>query len=51
MLHKLDERQILLDYSELERHEAVQEGKNQNAKEVAIEMLKNGQFSAEQISK
>lgn len=47
MLYKLDEKQILLDYIESERYEAAWE----EAKEAAIQMLKDGQFSVEQIVK
>ena len=42
MLFKLDEKQILLDYIESERYEA--------SKEVVICMLREGQFSTEQIA-
>ena len=42
MLHMLDEKQILLDYIESERYEA--------SKEAVIHMLREGQFSTEQIA-
>lgn len=43
MLYKLDEKQILLDYIELERYEA--------EKEVAYNILKAGVLSAEKTAK
>lgn len=43
MLYKLDEKQILLDYIESERYEA--------SKEVVTRMLREEQFSAEQIAR
>ena len=47
MLAMYDEKEILLDYIESERYEAARE----EAKEAAIQMLKDGQFSVEQIAK
>lgn len=47
MLAMYDEKEILLEYIESERYEAAQE----EAKEAAIQMLKDGQFSVEQIAK
>lgn len=47
MLYQLNEKEILLEYIESERYEAARE----EAKEVAIQMLKDGQFSVEQIAK
>lgn len=46
MLYKLDEKQILLDYIELERYEAVKEGETK----VAIRMLKDGRLSIEEAA-
>lgn len=43
MLYKLDEKQILLDYIELERYEA--------EKEVAYNILKAGVLSVEKTAK
>lgn len=43
MLYKLDEKQILLDYIESERYEA--------SKEVVTRVLREEQFSAEQIAR
>ncbi len=51
MLAMYDEKEILLEYIESERYEAQQEGKKETAKEAAIQMLKEGQFSVEQIAK
>lgn len=47
MLAMYDEKEILLEYIESERYEAARE----EAKEAAIQMLKDGQFSVEQIAK
>ena len=47
MLYQLNEKEILLDYIESERYEAARE----EAKEAAIQMLKDRQFSVEQIAK
>ena len=46
MLYQLDEKQILLDYIELERYEAVKEGETK----VAIRMLKDGRLSIEEAA-
>lgn len=46
MLYKLDEKQILLDYIELERYEAAKEGETK----VAIRMLKDGRLSIEEAA-
>ena len=51
MLYQLNEKEILLEYIESERYEAQQEGKKETAKEAAIQMLKDGQLSVEQIAK
>lgn len=42
MLYQLDEKQILLDYIESEKYE--------NSKEIAVKMLREGNFSVEQIA-
>ena len=47
MLAMYDEKEILLEYIESERYEAARE----EAKEAAIQMLKDGQFSVERIAK
>ena len=47
MLAMYDEKEILLEYIESERYEAARE----EAKEAAIQMLKDGQLSVEQIAK
>lgn len=51
MLYKLDEKQILLDYIELERYEAVQEGRKKGAQETAFNILKTGLMSVEETAK
>ena len=51
MLAMYDEKEILLEYIESERYEAEQEGKKKEAKEAAIQMLKDGKLSVEQIAK
>ena len=45
MLYKLDEKEILLEYIESERYEAARE----EAKKVAIQMLKAGKLSVDEI--
>ena len=50
MLYKLDEKEILLEYIELERYEAAQKAAKEVAKEATIQMLKEGQLSVEQIA-
>lgn len=49
MLAMYDEKEILLEYIESERYEAQQEGKKETAKEAAIQMLKAGKLSVEEI--
>jgi len=49
MLYKLDEKEILLEYIESERYEAQQEGKKETAKEAAIQMVKAGKLSVDEI--
>ncbi len=46
MLYKLDEKQILLDYIELERYEARKEGETK----VAIRVLKDGRLSIKEAA-
>ena len=49
MLAMYDEKEILLEYIESERYEAATEAKKENAKETAIQMLKIGKLSVEEI--
>lgn len=53
MLAMYDEKEILLEYIESERYEAAKEAakeaKKENAKETAIQMLKMGKLSVEEI--
>ena len=46
MLYKIDEKQILLDYIELERYEARKEGETK----VAIRVLKDGRLSIKEAA-
>lgn len=50
MLAMYDEKEILLEYIESERYEAAKEAKKENAKEMAIQLLKEG-LSVEQIAR
>ena len=50
MLAMYDEKEILLEYIESERYEAATEAKKENAKETAIQMLKIGKLSVEEIA-
>lgn len=50
MLAMYDEKEILREYIESERYEAQQEGKKETAKEAAIQMLKAGKLSVEEIA-
>lgn len=49
MLAMYDEEEILLDYIRSEKYEAAQEAKRENAKETAIQMLKAGKLSEDEI--
>lgn len=49
MLAMYDEKEILLEYIESERYEAVKEAKRENAKETVIQMLRKGKLSVEEI--
>ncbi len=49
MLAMYDEKEILLEYIESERYEAQQEGKKETAKEAAIQMVKAGKLSVDEI--
>jgi hypothetical protein len=51
MLAMYDEREILLSYIESEKYEAVEEATKKNAKETAVQMLKDGELSVEQIAR
>ena len=50
MLAMYDEKEILLEYIESERYEAATEAKKENAKEMAIQLLKEG-IPVEQIAR
>lgn len=49
MLAMYDEKEILMEYIRSERYEAAQEAKRENAKETAIQMLKAGKLSVDEI--
>ena len=49
MLAMYDEEEILLDYIRSEKYEAAQEEKREHAKETAIQMLKAGKLSVDEI--
>lgn len=49
MLYQLNEKEILLEYIESERYEAQQEGKKETAKEAALQMVKAGKLSVDEI--
>lgn len=49
MLAMYDEKEILLEYIESERYEAEQEGEKKADKRTAIQMLKTGKLSVEEI--
>ncbi len=49
MLAMYDEEEILLDYIRSEKYEAAQEAKREHAKETAIQMLKAGKLSVDEI--
>lgn len=49
MLAMYDEEEILLDYIRSEKYEAAQEAKRETAKETAIQMLKAGKLSMDEI--
>lgn len=49
MLAMYDEKEILLEYIESERYEAEQEGEKKADKRTAIQMLKKGKLSVEEI--
>lgn len=49
MLAMYDEKEILLEYIESERYEAAKEAKRENAKETAIQMVKAGKLSVDEI--
>jgi hypothetical protein len=55
MLAMYDEREILLSYIESEKYEAAKEAAEEatkkNAKETAVQMLKDGELSVEQIAR
>ncbi len=49
MLAMYDEKEILLEYIESERYEAAKEAKRENAKEKAVQMVKAGKLSVDEI--
>lgn len=49
MLAMYDEKEILLEYIESERYEAAKEAKRENAKETAIQMVKAGKLSVDEV--
>lgn len=50
MLAMYDEKEILLEYIESERYEAAKETKRENAKETAIQMVKAGKLSLDEVA-
>ena len=49
MLAMYDEKEILMEYIESERYEAAQEGEKKADKRTAIQMIKAGKLSVDEI--